>query len=214
MTSPPLLTWLTRLVRRQPAPPAEVLDPYAASVLPLVDRAEALFHQWFEYTALVADSEKLANAAAIHRWEAATMARSLERITPPAELVHDHARLVAAIHLASRASQLLSSGSRYHNANALCEGQMLLTESRTRRLKALALLRRFVTERAATTDRAASLNAAPAADEGTSVSAAPAEPAPSVVEASPADAASPIDGPGAHSEPTGTTVHEERRPPG
>ena len=52
-----------------------------------------------------------------------------------------------AIRLESRASQLLSSGSRYHNANALCEGQMLLTEARTRRLKALARLRRFLAER-------------------------------------------------------------------
>ena len=147
MVSPSLLTRLVRLVRPQPTPPADVLDPYAAAVLPLADRAEAIYQQWFEHTALVADSEKLANAAAIHRWEAATMARSLERVVPPAGLAHDHAQLVQAVQLASRASQLLSSGSRYHNANAVCEGQMLLTESRTRRLKSLAQLRRFVAAR-------------------------------------------------------------------
>src|SRR5687767_2902541 len=115
MPSPPLLTRLVRMVRRQPSPPADVLHHYAAAVLPAADRAEVLYHDWFEHTALVADSEKLANVAAIHRWEAATIARRLERVTPPTELTHDHARLVEAIHMASRASQLLSSGSRYHN---------------------------------------------------------------------------------------------------
>src|SRR3712207_6848042 len=110
MSSSPLVDRLVRLVRRRPAPPRDVLNPYAATVLPIADRAEALYHGWFEHTALVADSEKLANAAAIHRWEAATLARRLERVTPPAELERDHARLVEAVHLASRAAQLLSSG--------------------------------------------------------------------------------------------------------
>ncbi|MDP8921621.1 MAG: hypothetical protein M3O34_01935 [Chloroflexota bacterium] len=147
MTSPLLPSWLARLVRRQPAPPVEMLGPYADVVLPLADRAEALHQQWFEYTALIADSEKLANAAAIHRWQVAAMARTLERVAPPAELALDHVRLIEAFQLASRAAQLLSSGSRYHNANALCEGQVLLTESRARRLKALAPLRSLLAAR-------------------------------------------------------------------
>ena len=174
MTTSSPLAWLVRLVRRRPAPPPDVLDPYAAAVLPLTDRAEALYHEWFEHTALVADSEKLANAAAIHRWEAATLARRLEGIAPPAELEDDHDRLVEAVHLASRAAQLLSSGSRYHNANALCEGQMLLTESRSRQLKALARLRRFLAERP------------PAAEQPPDTPAAPGS--------APAAPGSPIDG--------------------
>ena len=180
MTASSLLSRLVRLVRRRPPPPADLLDPYADAVLPLADRAETLYHQWFEHTALVSDSEKLANAAAIHRWESATLARRLERVNPPTELEGDHARLVEAIQLASRASQLLSSGSRYHNANALCEGQMLLTESRTRRLKALALLRRFVRERPRIPEAPPPPppDTSPAPDEQPSAGVAPAVPAP------------------------------------
>ena len=200
MTVPPLLSRLAGLVRRRPAPPPDVLDPYAAAVLHLADRAEALYHAWFEHTALVSDSEKLANAAAIHRWEAATLARKLEQIAPPAELAHDHGRLLGAVELARRAAQLLSSGSRYHNANAVCEGQMLLTESRARRLKALALLRRFLAERLPSADAVPSDGDSPVAQpplaaSGGAASAAPPDAAHALPDTppEPAGAAVPAD---------------------
>lgn len=144
MTTPLSVSRVARLFRRRPRPPAEILAPYAAAALPLLERAERLYHEWFEYVALVADSEKLANAAAIQRWEAATLARSLEGVVPPEALADAHADLVVTLHQASRASQLLSSGSRYHSASAYCEGQVLLTAARERRLKAFRAVRRIL----------------------------------------------------------------------
>jgi hypothetical protein len=114
-----------------------------------LDRAEWLYQYWLEQAGLFSDGEKLGNVAAIHRWETATMERSLERVVPPAALSEAHERVLDALDIASRAAQLLSSGSRFHNANALCEGWSLLDTSRERRLAALRTMRRYMTPLAA-----------------------------------------------------------------
>jgi hypothetical protein len=133
-----------RLIRRTPPPPADVLEAYAHEVIPVLDRAELLYQDWLEQSTLFTDSEKLGNVAAIHRWETATMGRSLERVVPPSVLAGAHESVIDALELASRAAQLLSSGSRFHNANAVCEGQSLLGTSRERRLAALKSMRRYL----------------------------------------------------------------------
>lgn len=140
---------IVRLVRRTPAPSPDVLEAYAHEVIPVLDRAEWLYQYWLEQASLFSDGEKLGNVAAIHRWEAATMERSLERVTPPSALADAHDRVLDALDMASRAAQLLSSGSRFHNANALCEGWSLLDGSRERRLSALRAMRRYLVPRAA-----------------------------------------------------------------
>ncbi len=136
------LAALGRLFRRHPAPSHQGIAAYAPVILAALDRAEQWYSEWFEQSALFADSERLANVAAIHRWEAATLGQGLERLAPPAALARAHADLVSAVQMASRAAQLLSGGSRFHNANAVCDGQTLLEESRRRRLLAARSLRR------------------------------------------------------------------------
>src|SRR5215207_9998527 len=138
------LAGLGRLLRRTPAPPPDILEAYAHEVIPVLDRAEWLYQYWLEQAGLFSDGEKLGNVAAIHRWETATMERSLERVVPPAALAEAHERVLDALDIASRAAQLLSSGSRFHNANALCEGWSLLDTSRERRLTALRAMRRYM----------------------------------------------------------------------
>lgn len=135
---------LGRLIRRTPPPPADVLEAYAHEVIPVLDRAEWLYQYWLEQSTLFTDSEKLGNVAAIHRWETATMGRSLERVIPPSVLARAHEDVIDALELASRAAQLLSNGSRFHNANAVCEGQAMLATSRDRRLVALRAMRRYL----------------------------------------------------------------------
>jgi hypothetical protein len=135
---------LGRFLRRMPPPPHDVLEAYAHEVVPVLDRAEWLYQYWLEQSTLFTDSEKLGNVAAIHRWETASMGRSLERVIPPAVLASAHESVLDALDMASRAAQLLSSGSRYHNANAVCEGQTLLVQSRDRRLAALQSMRRYL----------------------------------------------------------------------
>jgi hypothetical protein len=135
---------LGRLIMRTPPPPADELEAYAHDVIPMVDRAELLYQYWLEQSSLFSDSERLGNVAAIHRWETAKMSRSLEAVKPPAVLASAHANVVESLDMASRAAQLLSSGSRFHNAGAVCEGQALLGDSRERRLAALKSMRRYL----------------------------------------------------------------------
>jgi len=138
------LATLGRLIGRKPPPPADILEAYAHEVIPVLDRAEWLYQYWLEQSTLFTDSEKLGNVAAIHRWETATMGRSLERVIPPSVLARAHEAVIDALELASRAAQLLSSGSRFHNANAVCEGHAMLATSRDRRLVALRAMRRYL----------------------------------------------------------------------
>ena len=152
------LAALGRLFRREPTPSDEEIARYGAGVLPVLERAERLYQGWLELSKLFAESEKLANTAAIHRWESATMSQALDRLTPPRTLAQTHAELISALLLSSRASQLLSNGSRFHNASAVCDGQTLLEEARTRRLAAAGKIHR-VLERLR--DRAAAAPAEP-----------------------------------------------------
>ncbi len=135
---------LNRLFNRPPDPSDAELAAYAAVVEPILDRAERLYGQWFEQAALFVNSEKLANAAAIHRWQIATMKQAVERATPPPALASAHAELIRALQVASRAAQLLSRGSRFHNASAVCDGHTLLEEARQQRLVAERQIRRLL----------------------------------------------------------------------
>ena len=139
-----LLAALGRMLGRTPPPPAEVLEAYAHVVIPVLDRAEWLYQHWLEQSQLFSDSETLGNVAAVHRWETATMGRSLEGVTVPAVLAKAHQDVIEALEMASRAAQMLSHGSRYHSANAVCEGQALLTASRDRRIVAMRTMRRYL----------------------------------------------------------------------
>jgi hypothetical protein len=65
-------------------------------------------------------------------------------VIPPSVLAGAHDRVIDALEMASRAAQLLSNGSRFHNANAVCEGQSMLAASRERRLSALKSMRRYL----------------------------------------------------------------------
>jgi hypothetical protein len=138
------LAALGRLFKRTPPPSSPELLAYLDQVVPNIERAEHLYHEWFEQVSLFVDNEKLANGAAIHRWETATMSQRLARLQAPPILAHPHAEIVAALRLASRAAQLLSNGSRFHSANAVCDGQTLLEESRERRLAATRAMQRVL----------------------------------------------------------------------
>jgi hypothetical protein len=165
---------LGRLFQRQPAPTLEELAGYADRVFPDLERAEALYQDWFEQSALFIDNEKLANGAAIHRWETARMSRMLKQVLPPSVLAQPHHDLIASLSQASRAAQLLSSGSRFHNASAVCDGQMMLEESRERRLHATNAIQRYVERRQAEETEATEANA----EKPTEASAEAAAPEP------------------------------------
>jgi hypothetical protein len=184
------LTSLGRFIRRTPPPPVELLEAYAHEVIPVLDRAEWLYHYWLEQSTLFTDGEKLGNVAAIHRWEITSMGRSLERVVPPSVLAGPHEDVLDALETASRATQLLSNGSRFHNANAVCEGLAMLGVSRERRLAARRSMYRYL-ERVA-----------PSAIAETAASAAEAASSAALAEVA-ARSASTTE-PGSTTEPTAT----------
>jgi hypothetical protein len=180
------LAAIGRFIRRTPPPPADLLDAYAHEVIPVMDRAEWLYEYWLEQSTLFTDGEKLGNVAAIHRWETATMGRSLERVIPPSVLAGAHEQVVDALELASKAAQLLSNGSRYHNANAVCEGHAMLAVSRERRLAALKSMRRYLARIQPAADAASSEMLAEAAALVASPQSVPASDVASAADESPA----------------------------
>jgi hypothetical protein len=171
------LAAIGRFIRKTPPPPVDLLEAYVHEVIPVLDRAEWLYEHWLEQSALFTDSEKLGNVAAIHRWETATMGRSLERVIPPSVLADAHERVIDALELASRAAQLLSNGSRYHNANAVCEGQAMLAVSRERRLAALKSMRHYLSRvQAATSPEAGAVSSEMLAEAGARTTVGGGEP--------------------------------------
>src|SRR4051794_24189701 len=159
------LAALGRMIGRTPPPPAEVLEAYAHVVIPVLDRAEWLYQHWLEQSQLFSDSETLGNVAAVHRWETATMGPSPEGGAVPAVLAKAHEDVIEALEMASRAAQMLSHGSRYHSANAVCEGQALLTASRDRRIVAMRTMRRYLLHIPTSPEPVLPVEPHPAADE-------------------------------------------------
>ncbi len=142
------LAALGRLLERHPTPSDEERAAYDHEVRPVIERTELLYQEWIEHAAALDGADRLGNLAAIHRWQTATMRQALERVTPPAVVAHHHADLIGALAMAARAAQLLSGGSRFHNASAVCDGQTLLESSRERRRAAAAAIRRALDRRA------------------------------------------------------------------
>ncbi|MFN8526436.1 MAG: hypothetical protein U0821_25325 [Chloroflexota bacterium] len=129
-------------IRGHPLPPDEDLVAYAAVVTPALDRAEALYAEWFRQAAAFEEPVRMANSAAIHRWEAATLGHTLDVLPVPPILVPAHNVAVEGLALASKAAQLLSSGTRFHNTSAICDGQLMLEDSRVLRLEAVMGMKR------------------------------------------------------------------------
>lgn len=144
---------LNGLLNRVPAASDLELTAYAQVVEPMLDRAEHLYQQWIEQAAMFVESERLANAAAVQRWDLATMKQMAEGAIPPRGLARAHADFVASLHVASRAAQLLNSGHRFHTASAVCDGTTLLEEARQQRQSAEREIRRLLHRSGADTDR-------------------------------------------------------------
>jgi hypothetical protein len=132
--------WLRHLFRRGPRVETLALRDYQSAVTPLLERAECLYQQWREQMETGSDSERIANIASTQSWEMASLGSRLEACTPPAGLESLHARCAKAFVLARRAGQLLSTGHRYHNADALCDGHAALDDARQLYLSALSEL--------------------------------------------------------------------------
>jgi len=95
----------------------------------MADRVRAIFDDWGTLREVEPDNARLANAAAVNRWELMRMARDAEQLEPPRSLSSVHRDVQNAMVGCARACQLLANGYRFHKSEAVCDGQALLVET-------------------------------------------------------------------------------------
>lgn len=132
------LGWFRTLFQRKPRVDAIALRDYRAAVTPLLERAECLYQQWIENVETVSDTERIANTASTQSWEMASLGERLGACTPPTGLGPLHERCLKSFTYGRKAGRLLSTGYRYHNSDALCDGHAAMEDARRLYLSAMA----------------------------------------------------------------------------
>jgi hypothetical protein len=123
-----LATFL-QLLRPQSIQEQRAQRLYAAHVQQLAARLWAIFDDWGVMREIEPDNGRLANAAAVNRWELMRLAKEVERLEPPRSLISVQRDVQSAIVGSARAFQLLANGYRFHKSEAVCDGQALLVET-------------------------------------------------------------------------------------
>src|SRR5262249_55060722 len=99
---------------------------YRANVAHTALRMGQIFDEWVALREIEPDHVRLANAAAIFRWELLRLARENEGVDAPRALAGLQRDVQNAVIGAARACQLLANGYRFHKSEAVCDGQALL----------------------------------------------------------------------------------------
>jgi hypothetical protein len=126
------LTVLTSLLKRIGSPrraDAHVLGAYRVRVLDAAEHVRRACEAWDGLRQVEPDNARLANMAAVNRWELVRLLRQLERLHVPEMVSRLHTELSDALGDAARAWQLLANGYRSHKSEAVCDGQALLVEA-------------------------------------------------------------------------------------
>ena len=123
-----LATFL-QLLRPQTLQEQRAIRGYRAQVQQMADRLQAIFDEWGALREVEPDYARLANAAAVNRWELMRMARDAHQLEPPRSLANVHRDVQNAVVGCARACQLLANGYRFHKSEAVCDGQALLVET-------------------------------------------------------------------------------------
>jgi hypothetical protein len=95
----------------------------------LARRVRVVFNDWVATRELEPDNSRLANTAAVNRWELMRVVREAEALEPPRSLAAVHRDVLNAVIGAARACQLLANGYRSHKSEAVCDGQALLIDT-------------------------------------------------------------------------------------
>jgi len=102
---------------------------YRARAQQFASRVRAVFDDWVAAREVEADNSRLANTAAVNRWELMRLVREVDSLEPPRSLAGVHRDVLNAVVGAARACQLLANGYRSHKSEAVCDGQALLVET-------------------------------------------------------------------------------------
>jgi hypothetical protein len=102
---------------------------YRGNVQQIAERLRRVLDDWVALREIEPDNARLANAAAVNRWELIRLAKEAELLDPPRSLVGIHRDVHNALIGSARACQLLANGYRFHKSEAVCDGQALLLET-------------------------------------------------------------------------------------
>jgi hypothetical protein len=118
-----------QLLRPQTLEDQRAQRVYVASVRQLTDRLQTMFADWRDLRAVEPDYTRLANAAAVQRWELMRLVKDTEQFDPPRAALSIQRDVLNCVVGAARACQLLANGYRAHTFDAICDGQALLIET-------------------------------------------------------------------------------------
>jgi hypothetical protein len=125
--------WGALFGRRAPPTPVvgdDAVHGYADVALDLLACWEQYHERWLLALEVQRRSERLANAAAVYRWQLNAVVGRLEGLTVPPALRAWHDALLEAFGAASRGTHLLSHGYRFHVVRTICDGGVLLEDAR------------------------------------------------------------------------------------
>jgi hypothetical protein len=123
-----LATFL-QLLRPQSLQEQRARRVFVAEVGQAAEQLRHVFDDWGAMREVEPDEMRLANAAAVNRWELMRVAKHVEELDPPRSLGSTQRDVHNALIGAARACQLLANGYRFHKSEAVCDGQALLVET-------------------------------------------------------------------------------------
>src|SRR5262245_8199486 len=123
----PFRTFFNKL-RPASAEDLEALSRYRECAGGFVTRAQTIRDDWVALREVEPEFERLANSAAVNRWEILRLCRQMEDLDPPRGANGVHRDLYTTMGDSARACQLLANGYRFHKSEAVCDGQYKLVE--------------------------------------------------------------------------------------
>jgi hypothetical protein len=123
-----LATFL-QLLRPQSLQEQRAQRAFTADVQHIADRMRQVFDSWASLREIEPDNARLANAAAVNRWELMRLAKQAEELESPRSLIGSRRAVREVVLGGARACQLLANGYRFHKSEAVCDGQALLVET-------------------------------------------------------------------------------------
>jgi hypothetical protein len=129
MSPPVAFASLLQSFRSQSLHERDARQAYAAEVQAVSERLRQLLDDWVAMREVEPDNSRLANVAAVNRWELMRLAQEVEANTPPRGLGGVHRELFERAVDAARACQLLANGYRSHKSEAICDGQALFLDT-------------------------------------------------------------------------------------
>jgi hypothetical protein len=118
-----------QLLRPQSLEDQHAIRVYQGHVQTIATQVRQVFDSWVALREIEPDYARLANTAAVNRWELMRLAKQTERLQAPRPLTGAHRHILAAVSSSARACQLLANGYRFHKSEAICDGQALLVET-------------------------------------------------------------------------------------